>query len=321
MKKRPSLKESETMKKIFPAILALAAASFAFAAQEGSPAGQKAVGCLGKILPGETIARLAAPSPSGSAPIIEKLFIKKGQAVEKGAEIALLMGSGKAAAAVSSARAELASAKAAAELEVARQRNAVAELAGTYEQNVDVLRMDPPRSEREKINYEQKAILRQLEQAKGLLPLVQANAESSVARAGAALAEAEAALAEYTVRSPISGEIIEVNSKPGEAVGEGGLCEIADTGTMFVEAEVYVSDITKVKVGDRAECSPEAIEPQMLPGTVSEISPYVKSNRLFSQDPAEYADRKVVPVKIRLENPAAVKNLIGSPVRVRIFVK
>lgn len=306
------------MKKFILAISTLCA-GFALCAQELSQ--QQAVACLGKISAGDTIARVAAPSPMGNTPIITKLFIKNGDQLKAGDKIAQIFGYEKANASYESAVASLNLQKSESELRLLRQKIEFEELAGVYNQNLEVLRKDPPRSEREKLEYEQKSIARRLEQSKRILEAMKQNEKNTIALAEVATQEALKSLDEFTVKAPISGEVIEVSAKLGEVVTEAGICEIANTDEMFVEAEVYVSDITKVKVGDIAECAPEAFESEILKGKVVEISPYVKSNRLFSQDPSEYADRKVILVKIKLDESGKVKNLIGSLVRVRIFVK
>lgn len=306
------------MKKFILAISTLCA-GFALCAQEAPQ--QQAVACLGKISAGDTIARVAAPSPMGNTPIITKLFIKTGDQLKAGDKIAQIFGYEKANASYESAVASLNLQKSESELRLLRQKIEFEELAGTYNQNLEVLRKDPPRSEREKLEYEQKSIARRLEQSKRILEAMKQNEKNIIASAEVATQEALRSLDEFTVKAPISGEVIEVSAKLGEVVTEAGICEIANTDEMFVEAEVYVSDITKVKVGDIAECAPEAFESEILKGKVVEISPYVKSNRLFSQDPSEYADRKVILVKIKLDESDKVKNLIGSLVRVRIFVK
>ena len=105
------------------------------------------------------------------------------------------------------------------------------------------------------------------------------------------------------------------------AVGMEGICEIADTSSMYAEAEVYVSDISRVSVGDSAEIFSDALEGKKFFGKVVQISSYVKSNRLFSSDPSDYSNLKVVVAKIKLDSPGSFRNLIGSQVSVRILVK
>lgn len=90
---------------------------------------------------------------------------------------------------------------------------------------------------------------------------------------------------------------------------------------MFVNAEVYVADIAKIKVGDRAEITADALGKKVFGGAVVQISGYVKSNRLFSTDPSEYSNTRVIVAKIKLDDASSFKNLIGSQVNVRILLK
>ena len=109
--------------------------------------------------------------------------------------------------------------------------------------------------------------------------------------------------------------------KQGEAVSMEGICEIANIAEIFVEAEVYVADIAKVKVGQKAQITSDALVGKIYDGSVVSISRTVKSNKFFSSDPSDFSNLRVVRVKIKLNNPDAFKTLIGSQVNVRIFTK
>jgi len=306
------------MKKFATLILALSAYSACF----GAEAVSDAVACMGKVLPGDRIAKLTAASPAGAQTVIETLLVKRGDFVEAGAVIATIRGIDKAKASFERAKAALAAAKSAGEIRVLQQKNLIADLQGSFEQNRKVLdEKSPPRREREEIEYEQESLLRKISQAKSVLPLVEKNEFNVSAEASAALAEAEKHLDEFTLRAPIAGEIIELNCELGESVGQDGVCEIANTRTMFVNAEVYVADISKIKVGDSAEIYSDALGNEKFAGKVVQISGYVKSNRVFSSDPTDYSNTKVVIAKIQISNPEKFKNLIGSQVNVRILAK
>ena len=270
--------------------------------------GQEAVACIGRVVPGARIAKLAAPAPNGQA-VIEAVAVKKGEYVEAGSVVATVQGIEKAKASLDRAEKTLAAAKTASAIRLQQQKNLIADMEGSFAQTRKVLdEKDPPRRERE-------------EKAKGMLPLVEANEKAVIAADEAGVEEARKHYEEFFVRTPISGEVVEINVNPGEAVGMEGVCEIADTRTMFVEAEVYVSDIAKVKVGDTAEIFSDAIGGGKHMGKVEQISGYVKTNRMFSTDPSDYSNLKVVIAKIRLDKPEQFKNYIGSQVNVRILVK
>lgn len=194
--------------------------------------------------------------------------------------------------------------------------------AARSQQNKKILdEKDPPRREREEIEYEQESLARKIGQAKGMLALVEANEKNVVAEAEKVVAESRRHFEEFTLRAPVSGEIVELNCERGEAVGAEGVCELANTREMFVNAEVYVADIAKIKVGDRAEITADALGKKVFGGAVVQISGYVKSNRLFSTDPSEYSNTRVIVAKIKLDDASSFKNLIGSQVNVRILLK
>lgn len=292
------------------------------AALSAAAQSDNAVACIGKVVPGARISKLAAHSPAGTQAVIDTLSIKKGDIVERGAVVATIKGIDKAKASLERAEFSLNAARNTAEMKILQQKNMIADLEGTFDQNRRVLDEKlPPRREREELEYEQEALARRIAQSKAMLPFVEKGQRLMVAEAEAALEEARKFYFEFMVRSPISGEIVEVNVNPGEAVGMEGVCEIANTSTMYVDAEVYISDISKVKVGDKAEIFSDALGTEKFSGKVVQVSGYVKSNRLYSSDPSQYSNLRVVVAKIKIDNSAPFKNLIGSQVNVRIITK
>lgn len=305
------------MKKLI-SILAIAAAASAASAQSSTDA----VACMGKVLPGDRIAKLTASSPTGAQPVIKKLFVKKGDFVEAGAPVAEMLGIDKAKASLERAEAVFAAVKSASAIRLQQQKNMIADMEGTFNQNKKILAEDAlPRRERAEMEYEQESLARKISQAKGMLTLVEKNEANVVAEAKAVVAEAKKHFEEFTLKTPISGEIVEFNSELGESVGMDGVCEIANTRNMFVDAEVYVADISKIKIGDKAEITSDALGKEKFGGVVVQISGYVKSNRLFSTDPSDYSNTRVVIAKIKLDDSAKFRNLIGSQVNVRILSK
>ena len=277
---------------------------------------------MGKVLPGDRIAKLTASSPTGAQPVIKKLFVKKGDFVEAGAPVAEMLGIDKAKASLERAEAVFAAVKSASAIRLQQQKNMIADMEGTFNQNKKILAEDAlPRRERAEMEYEQESLARKISQAKGMLTLVEKNEANVVAEAKALVAEAKKHFEEFTLKTPISGEIVEFNSELGESVGMDGVCEIANTRNMFVDAEVYVADISKIKIGDKAEITSDALGKEKFGGVVVQISGYVKSNRLFSTDPSDYSNTRVVIAKIKLDDSAKFRNLIGSQVNVRILSK
>ena len=62
------------------------------AALSAAAQSDNAVACIGKVVPGARISKLAAHSPAGTQAVIDTLSIKKGDIVERGAVVATIKG-------------------------------------------------------------------------------------------------------------------------------------------------------------------------------------------------------------------------------------
>jgi ABC exporter DevB family membrane fusion protein len=134
-------------------------------------------------------------------------------------------------------------------------------------------------------------------------------AQRELQAAIASVQRARADLALAYVRAPQSGQILKIHSRPGELVGEKGIVELGKTDRMYVTAEVYETDISRVKIGQRATIDSDGIT-RSLQGTVEEIGLQIKTKDVLGTDPVADADARVVEVKIRLE-PAESKQIAG----------
>lgn len=141
--------------------------------------------------------------------------------------------------------------------------------------------------------------------------------KQEAANATAAVYQAQAEAKAFTVRAPIDGTVIAINTLPGEAVGPEGICYLGDTSRMFVVAQVYIDDIRRVKVGQRATISGTALGDD-LTGKVAEIGLMVSPANLYTPDPTVFTDRRVVPVRIALDDSATASKLIYAQVTVKI---
>lgn len=182
-----------------------------------------------------------------------------------------------------------------------------------------------------------KATQQRLEQARvsdisnveAQLASVQANntlaqLQSRVNSAAQTLALAEAQLALTLVRSPQSGQVLDVLAYPGEAVapGSGPILSLGDTRQMFVVAEVYETDIGRVKLGQPATItSRNGAFPGTLTGTVAEIGLQIAKNDVIDDDPAANADARVVEVRVRIDQSEAVAALTNLQVDVAIDIE
>ena len=146
-------------------------------------------------------------------------------------------------------------------------------------------------------------------------------AGAEVQEAYARVKQAEANLALSLVRSPREGQILKVNTKAGERVGNEGIVELGNTQQMKVVAEVYETDISQVKLGQKAHISSQGLI-EALEGAVDEIGLTIGKKDLLGTDPAAASDVRVVEVKINLtpESSRVARNLTNLQVDVVIIV-
>jgi len=124
------------------------------------------------------------------------------------------------------------------------------------------------------------------------------------------VAEAElqqdlAELERSKVRSPIDGRVLEVHARAGERVGADGIVELGRTDEMYAVAEVYETDIGRVREGQRASVRSPAL-PRPLHGKVDRIGVLVGKLDALGTDPAARTDARVVEVEIRLDDDDVV---------------
>lgn len=128
-------------------------------------------------------------------------------------------------------------------------------------------------------------------------------AQIQVESAIASVQQAQADLDLSLVRSPIDGQVLKINTRPGEIVSNDGIVELGRTQQMFVVAEVYETDIQKVRLGQSAVITSNAFSGE-LRGQVTDIGLQVGRQNIFDINPQVDTDNKVVEVKIRLDNLA-----------------
>lgn len=141
--------------------------------------------------------------------------------------------------------------------------------------------------------------------------------ETRVVGLEADLLSAEVQLDWTQVRSPIDGQVLAVHARAGERVGPDGIVELGRTQEMFAIAEVYETDVTKVRVGQKAEIrSPALAAP--LSGTVERVGMKIGKMDVLGTDPAARTDARVVEVEVRLDDSTAVASLTN--LRVEVFI-
>jgi len=153
------------------------------------------------------------------------------------------------------------------------------------------------------------------EQSKMLIKQLQAE----IAHNHADQAVAEANLANTKITAPIQGTILKIHNRSGELVGNEGLLEMADLSILDVVAEVYESDIPKVKIGQLAKIRLTGFQ-KPIAAKVLELGFMVKKNDLNDTDPLADRDNRIIEVRLSLENDAiqALQHQIYRQVQVQI---
>jgi HlyD family secretion protein len=132
-------------------------------------------------------------------------------------------------------------------------------------------------------------------------------AEAEINSALASVKQAQAELELTQIKSPIDGQVLKVRVRPGEIIDTQGIADIGQTQAMNVVAQVYETDIEKVRVGQKAIITSNAFMGK-LNGTVEEVGMQVDKQDAFDDNPLEKTDNRIVEVKISLD-PASSKKV------------
>lgn len=297
----------------------------------------RGVACLGRIAPANGILSIAQPASSypGLSPIAE-MNVSEGEDVTEGQVIAILENRARletswqaalAQAAVAESRlAQLkagasAGALAAQQAEVDRWETEVEDARITHQRS-EKLRQDAAISD---VDFQKTQMALKLRLAslaaarhrlKSLAEVRDCDVRVAEAQYAAALAEAKHAKAEAEqayIRAPMDGRIIKIHAHAGEQIGRDGVVEFAVVHPMYVIAEVYETDITRVHPGQKAIARGEALGRE-LSGVVEKVGMEVEPNALFSPDPASEEDARVVEVRIRLDQSEPASHLLNARV-------
>ncbi|MGK7935062.1 MAG: ABC exporter membrane fusion protein [Xenococcaceae cyanobacterium] len=213
-------------------------------------------------------------------------------------------------------------------VETAQER--VTEAQASYNKTLTTLREEINQAkavDRQEINTLQKQITEATATLERIAEVRDVDVEVAQAELGRALAklrQAEESLKLTQVKAPTEGQIIKINAYPGELVSEDqGVVEFGRTNQMVVVAEVYESDISKVRLGQQAIITSEsgAFEGEVR-GVVSQIALYIGKQDVLDTDPAADVDSRVVEVEIKLdqEDSDRVAHLTNSKAIVKIML-
>jgi HlyD family secretion protein len=329
----------------------LAAAALAFQVMQPGPApapvapaaasAPAGVGALGRVEPASRIRRLA-PGNAQEGTRIDRLLVAEGDVVEAGQVVAEFHDAGLKDAALAQAEAQLAQARAKLDRtraagrpsEVAAQRARIEALTSAEAS----ARRDAERAERlertgagaeataERARFAANRARAERAEAQATLEtllsarpedLALAEAEFAAAEAAVTRARAEAAMAR--LRAPIAGTVLRVIARAGERVPTDGVLEMADLSAIDVVADVFETDLPRLRPGAAAEVLVPG-EPRRFAATVREIGWQVRRITQAGTDPVAAVDARTVEVRLALgaDGVAALARRSNMQVQVAI---
>jgi len=147
-----------------------------------------------------------------------------------------------------------------------------------------------------------------------------AHAEAAVTTARAQLSEARAYLEKSYIRAPIKGVILRKLRHTGESVStqfDSPVITMADDSTLRVRLDVDESDVSKLRVGQRAYVTAEAYGTHKFQGRVIRVGRILGKKNVRTDEPSEHVDTKILETLVELD--------VGQPLplglRVDAFVE
>ncbi|HEV7458271.1 MAG TPA: HlyD family efflux transporter periplasmic adaptor subunit [Roseococcus sp.] len=300
------------------------------------------VGALGRIEPASRIRRLNQPGGMNVSRL-SALHVEEGQEVEAGQLLAEFADVAQKDAAIAQARGQVEEQRAALARtrEAARpsEREAQRARIESLAAQVELARREAARATRlvpsgagaevaaERTRFSLARLEAERAQAEADLATLSAPRPEDLALAEARLAVAEATLAKAEadaelsrVRAPIAGTILRIFARPGDQVGNDGLMEMADLRRMEVVADVFETDVARLRLGATAEVIIPG-EARRLPATLAEIGWQVRRTTQAGTDPVAAVDARTVEVRLTLPEEAAALVRRRSNMQVQVAIR
>ncbi|BDA74501.1 carbamoyl-phosphate synthase L chain, ATP-binding [Calothrix sp. PCC 7716] len=131
-------------------------------------------------------------------------------------------------------------------------------------------------------------------------------AQAEIESAVATVERIRAELALAYIRAPKNGRILKINTRAGETVGNEGVVDFGETNQMYAVAEVYQSDISKIRKGQKVQVTSDSL-PQKLEGTVDRIGYQVQRQNIVNADPSSNIDSRIIEVHVKLDDMSSLQ--------------
>jgi HlyD family secretion protein len=122
----------------------------------------------------------------------------------------------------------------------------------------------------------------------------------------AAEKEAKANFEQAFVKAPKDGVVFKIYTRPGETVSNDGILELGQIKEMVVTAEVYQTNISKIKAGQKVRVVSDSL-PSELQGKVDLIGWQIQRQNVINADPSDNIDSRVVEVRVQLDEESSQK--------------
>ena len=188
--------------------------------------------------------------------------------------------------------------------------------------------------EKLKVQKEQSGVSIEAKKAAVKAEADRALAQVPLASLAAAKVVAERKVKDAGVTAPTAGRVVKVTAKVGETLANQPILQLADTGKLVVLAEVYETDVGRLRewVAKAGSVAVE-IDARVVSGGTGEkklvgrvtgadrVATVISRNALTPLGPREDADRRVVEVEVELapESVGVAQNFIGLQVRTRFL--
>jgi HlyD family secretion protein len=272
-----------------------------------------AVSALGRLEPKHGIMRIAAPSTpqSTSGSVLTQLLVNEGDDVTEGQLLAIIDTASVMEAMVKEIEAELVLSK--------RQAQSAHSLAEEACVRAGVARREALRRAdllKKGLTAQEVADAAQGDaEAREAACIAKRNeataAEANIEVAAARVLRHRAQLARSYIRAPVAGRILDILTRPGELVKQAGILELGMVDQMYAIAEVYETDVRRLRIGQKARITSDALA-QPLTGVVELIRLKIQKQDEIGTDPAARKDARIVEVEIPLDDStpaAALTNL------------
>ena len=135
----------------------------------------------------------------------------------------------------------------------------------------------------------------------------QAMAEADLRLAKANLEDAKARYEKTIIRSPIDGTVLRKHHRNGESVSNSStvpdpIVTIGDKNVLRVRVDVDETEVSKVRLGQKAYVTADAFGDKRFWGRVVRVSEQLGPKNIRTDEPTERVDRKILETLVELES-------------------